>query len=147
MTKVLFYVLFSLLLQGCVGGAYLSSFTTEIADRGLYKERGSLRKKTESSLNTKSSIEASWGKPDRTTDVTWVYKQKRSRMFGVVIALVIPIPLYLPVGKEEYILSFDGDYLTKIEERQGKVVGGFCGLIPDKNTHIELKFGCDTVNE
>jgi curved DNA-binding protein CbpA len=89
MTKVLFYAILSLLLQGCVGGAYLTSVTSDITDRGIYDKGGYLRNHPESSLNTKSSIEASLGKPDRATDDTWVYKHKSSRMFGDLVNQIV----------------------------------------------------------
>lgn len=47
---------------------------------------------------------------------------------GLVVFVVVPIPLMLPVGHNELILSFENDKLVEVSREYGQGNYAICGL-------------------
>lgn len=114
-------------LSGCVGAAYISD--TVVTADGLQP-------------GTRDEVIAAHGLPYKQTDGELVYKLEQSRMHGIALGLVIPLPLYMPAGKEQLVFHLEGDRVANVTRLTSRQRGGFCGVVPDKETHIEFKFGC-----
>jgi hypothetical protein len=82
---------------------------------------------------TKADIRQVWGEPDAITltggTEKWLYKGKLSWGGVMVIAIVVPVPILVPVGRDSTELIFTGELLTGVVTDREKRFSFFCGPV------------------
>ncbi len=109
-----------LALEGCVGIA-ANGNVTSVFDRPMMGDKGTLYPdRPLSSRLTKQDVRTRWGEPDRIDldmdgSERWDYRFGY-RWNGVAIgAVLVPLPLYVPVGREHIYVYFKDDEVTRSE--------------------------------
>ena len=140
MKKMVSYLTLGLLVQGCVGGGALTRHSEMVRDPvvpdvacpALYPR--DLSKMTNGVVYTAAWLEAHWGKPASIAhsgaggrEEIWTYKF-RLIWEGVVPVVVIPIPLALPVERENVQFVLHDGCVTSATQSRPKTVGGAVGF-------------------
>jgi hypothetical protein len=109
-----------LLLQGCVGVG-LRGNVTSIIESPAIGEKGTLYL-TDGKSNrvTQESLRARWGEPDEISLVDRE-SQRWDYLFGYrwnglgILAVIVPLPLFVPVGREHIYFYFINDEVAHSE--------------------------------
>jgi len=140
MKKIVSYLAIGLLVQGCVGGGALTKHSQTLRDP-IIPDRPSpvlfsrdSAKMTNAVVYTAAWLESHWGMPANITpsranarDEIWTYKFGLIWK-GVVPVVIIPIPLALPVAREQVQFTLrDGNIIDTIQTRR-KTIGGAIGF-------------------
>ncbi len=109
-----------LILQGCVGIGIRGNVTSVIENPAI-GEKGTLYlADSKSNRVTKESLRARWGEPDEISPIDRE-NQRWDYLFGHrwnglgVLAVIVPLPLFLPVGREHIYFYFQNDEATRSE--------------------------------
>src|SRR2546423_6088914 len=125
------------LLQGCVGVVVLKPHTEVISDPviGRYwhdPDAVSKRNSSEATnavIYTSEWLQASWGAPNHIshisadTEEVWTYRL-RPVWEGVVPLVIIPIPLALPLGREQVCFTLRAGRVVSASITKAWMVGG-----------------------
>lgn len=127
-----------LVLSGCVGLSHNLKTKTEVCYEHclIYREHTIENLKMHNRNTIESSVselKSFLGTPDEINvldeGVTeWTYYG--STWLGVVPIVLIPIPLMLPVGKEQVRFRFNGDSFHSFEDSYNPYEVNFCSLVP-----------------
>jgi hypothetical protein len=142
MTKIIPLVILCLFTQGCVGIGALKTHTETLQNPGLSDAacanglRSITPGKTVTNAYTAAWLKNHWGEPKSirhagttNTDEIWTY-QFGPRWNGVVVAVIVPVPIMLPVGREQVQLILrDGDVISGKQTKTRTVGEGF-GFYP-----------------
>jgi hypothetical protein len=135
----------AVLVSGCVGvGSYTQTQfrSSQAIDRVITTNNGA-------SPTTKQDILNAWGEPkeriNNSYEEVWTYSGKGDLAWrGIVVWMIAPIPLLVPVGKNDVHISFDkkgqinGVYVGEVEATfYGCNIGFVCGRFSDV-THPSL---------
>ena len=115
---------FSLFLFGCAGLMVITPKSEVLATKPVM---------------TKSQLIKEKGTPTYTNGDIWIYELNSKNWVGLVPAVIIMVPLMLPVSEERIEYKFSGDLLESVILYTTGEYGGFCGLVP--NGH-NPKVGC-----
>src|SRR5580658_85638 len=140
--KIAPLLIFCLFTQGCVGIAVLktqsaTSVNPEIPIVRLFDDRCLISRDaigTSADVYTATWLEAHWGKPKSIrhpgatdSDEIWTY-QFNLNWNGVVAAVLVPIPIVLPVGRERVQFVLRHGVVVSGKETWTRWVGGAYGL-------------------
>jgi hypothetical protein len=121
MTKMVPLLFLCLLTQGCVG---IGALRTRTEAYPIPYMSG-----TNSPADTSNWLEDHWGKPNKIShagagslDEIWTYKFGL-RWDGVLLAVVVPIPIAVPVGREQVCFVIRGGRVIGAERRRTQSVG------------------------
>lgn len=152
----------TLTLSGCFGVAALYNDTTNYEAASIYLgEKGeccstiynAISKKPENrerllepAVSTKAEIIERWGQPDKQwTDgdsEKWQYFKEGASAVGIMLAVVIPIPMFMPSAHNSTTFIFTDGKLTSAEVVDGKFFIAGCGAFLLDFSPIDIEFGC-----
>jgi hypothetical protein len=111
-------------VSACVGAAFIHGRTREY---GQQLKESTVQKTVEEILKKR-------GEPDkiRCADEKewWYYDRKVAWRGPVLYLIIIPIPLLVPIGRNETVYEFHNGMLTNKVVKETTVSGGSCGLLP-----------------
>ncbi len=139
MFRILAIFCLSLVLYGCVGAAMLYKDTVPYnSDIILLSEKGyvkSIKPSGDPSIHKTKDVLERWGPPDKKeidgTMEVWTYHHGITFSGVWLMVVIVPIPLVVPVGREDTFLYFTDNTLTKVEREYGRAPGVACGLMWD----------------
>ncbi len=81
---------------------------------------------------TKENVKKYWGEPEKIYTENgmenWLYT--RHRWVGVTIAVIIPVPLILPVGTDTATISFNGKEFVQYRQKTHFTEQYLCSILP-----------------
>jgi len=148
MLRMLSLALSVALCSGCVGFAtygdveHRRPFPVLSLDRARYAAYSN-----EYLPPNKNQLLAAWGSPDRIDTEKgrerWIYKEQIPWNGVLLYALILPVPLMLPVGRSYMVIEFSNDTIVG-SETVGYALKyeAACGVLPSHSQVIG--FGCKT---
>ncbi|MBS0370943.1 MAG: hypothetical protein JSS57_17305 [Proteobacteria bacterium] len=143
MKRLLLLAALTPLLTACVGAGVISSQTETPKRATLAKSRGNivlLAPNTSAPTTDKTAVRKGWGEPDRIEPrgelERWIYNKDVAWTGVLLFAVIVPIPLLVPVGHDHLAIDFRNDVLVNIEARGQESRLAFCAmplLIPHAN--------------
>jgi len=143
MKRSLLLAVLAPLLTACVGAGVISSQTETPKRATLAKSRGNivlLAPNTSAPTTDKTAVRKGWGEPDRIEPrgelERWIYNKDVAWTGVLLFAVIVPIPLLVPVGHDYLAIDFRNDVLVNIEARGQESRLAFCAmplLIPHAN--------------
>jgi hypothetical protein len=136
-------------LSGCFGFGTLFTDTNVVENPVISQKKGRLWFKTDKPRERPilaSEVLDYWGEPDEiikhdSTEV-WIY-QFGLRWNGLGVALIIPIPLIVPVGHEELSLLIDEDRHLVSVKIEGQQDNGFlCMFLAHPGCYVSSEWMC-----
>jgi hypothetical protein len=142
MRTLMLFALFCPLLQGCVGVVVLKSHTEVIRDPVIAfypndadpAHKRNSREETNAVVYTSEWLETHWDSPHRVvrvsggSDEVWTYRF-RSIWEGIVPCVIVPIPLALPVGRQNVCFTLRDGRVVSASTTTPWMVGRVAGFM------------------
>lgn len=151
MKPILLIILVYLCLSGCVGYSAHGNYELTVASPNISNVKGKLVVDKSASYSTDERVKSNiiyknWGKPDEIVktenDVEFWSYSFNNRWNGVYLFVVVPIPLFLPVGSDQIIFEVSKGVITQAKVKSNGFRSEYlCGIVP-LNYH-NIKFGCN----
>lgn len=123
------------LLTACVGAGVISSQTGTPKHAALAKSRGNivfLAPNASAPTVNKATVRQGWGEPDRIEPrgelERWIYNKDVTWAGVLLFAVIVPIPLLVPVGHDHLAIDFRNDFLVNIEVKGQGSTHALCAM-------------------